>query len=112
MNKPRIGVLLSFAAALLVASTTTAQSPTTNAAMGRSANLEHGRAILEGKGGCLACHRVADQGSHLGPDLSSIGADHTSAEITKELLDPRSVVEPRYQRYQVTTRAGEVFAGR
>jgi putative heme-binding domain-containing protein len=112
MNKPHVSVLLWFAPALLVARIMTAQSPDVPDKVRQSENIEHGRAILEGKGGCLACHRVADQGSHLGPDLSSIGADHTPAEIRKELLSPRLVVEPRYQWYQVTTSTGQTFTGR
>ena len=31
-------------------------------------NADRGRAILEGKGGCLNCHRVRDNGSRLGPE--------------------------------------------
>src|SRR5581483_9819994 len=38
-----------------------------------SGNAERGRAIVEGKGGCLSCHRVNGNGSRLGPDLSGIG---------------------------------------
>lgn len=75
-------------------------------------NAEHGRAVLQGKGGCLACHRVRDSGSHMGPDLSSVGLDRTASEIRKELLYPRLTVEPKYQLYQVTTRDGQTITGR
>src|SRR5260370_23698339 len=33
-----------------------------------------GKAIFEGKGGCLACHRVKGNGSRVGPELTDIGA--------------------------------------
>src|SRR5262249_43638828 len=33
-----------------------------------------GKAIFEGKGACLDCHRVVDRGSRFGPDLTDIGA--------------------------------------
>ena len=33
-----------------------------------------GKAIFEGEGACLGCHRVRDNGSRFGPDLTDIGA--------------------------------------
>jgi cytochrome c551/c552 len=33
-----------------------------------------GKAVFEGKGNCLSCHRVGEAGSLYGPDLSAIGA--------------------------------------
>ena len=38
-------------------------------------DVTRGKAIFEGKGGCLNCHRVGDRGSYLGPDLTEIGVD-------------------------------------
>src|SRR5439155_2651260 len=32
-----------------------------------------GKQIFAGKGNCLSCHRVGDNGSRVGPDLTSIG---------------------------------------
>jgi putative heme-binding domain-containing protein len=105
-------LLLSLITAFAVASSVAAQSIGPDHPTAAPANLKRGEAILEGKGGCLACHRVADHGSHLGPDLSSIGLNLTPNEIRKELLYPRLVVEPRYQWYQVVTHAGQTFTGR
>src|SRR6267378_6558849 len=34
----------------------------------------HGKQIFEGEGQCLSCHRVGENGSRVGPDLTSIGA--------------------------------------
>ena len=71
-----------------------------------------GQAIVEGKGNCLSCHRVADHGSHMGPDLSSIGRERAQAEIQKELLYPLLAVPAQYQLYRVTTQSGQSFTGR
>ena len=78
----------------------------------RDPQAVRGEAILDGKGNCLSCHRVSDHGSHLGPDLSSVGLQLSPAEIEKELLSPRLTVPPQYQRYQVTTSDGQTVTGR
>src|SRR6266705_3660387 len=40
-----------------------------------------GKAIFEGKGECLNCHRVKDKGSRLGPDLGEIGMVRRMIEL-------------------------------
>jgi putative heme-binding domain-containing protein len=71
-----------------------------------------GQAIFEGKGGCLSCHRVADEGSLIGPDLSTIATGHTAEELRKALLDPNPDVQPRNQLYRVVTSDGKTITGR
>src|SRR5258708_974775 len=44
-------------------------------------NVENGRKIFEGKGGCSQCHMIRGQGGLIGPDLSSIGAELTLARL-------------------------------
>jgi mono/diheme cytochrome c family protein len=39
-----------------------------------SGDAARGKAIVEGKGKCLGCHRVGDVGSLYGPELNAIGA--------------------------------------
>ena len=36
-------------------------------------NAARGKAMFEGKGGCLSCHRVDASGPRVAPDLSDIG---------------------------------------
>lgn len=71
-----------------------------------------GRAIFEGKGKCLDCHRVDGHGSRVGPDLSRIGELRQAAELTPSLLDPAAEVQPTNRFYTVTTRKGEHVTGR
>jgi putative heme-binding domain-containing protein len=71
----------------------------------------HGEAIVEAKGGCLACHRVADHGSHLGPDLSAIGNSRSVAQLQKAMLDPGPEASAGFL-YKVTTKAGKSYSGR
>src|SRR5690606_22102365 len=71
-----------------------------------------GRALFEGKGGCMDCHRIAGRGSRLGPDLSQIGAVRRAVEIERSLLDPQAEVQPQNRFYRVTPKGGEPITGR
>lgn len=71
-----------------------------------------GRAIFEGKGACLSCHRVNHQGAYLGPDLSEIGAAFSAAMFQDSLLDPNSTARPGHRTIRAVTKTGEVVTGR
>lgn len=70
-----------------------------------------GREIVAGKGGCLTCHRIGDQGSRFAPDLSEVGQDREPAEIREALLNPTAAtLGTRYVR--AVNREGKVIEGR
>src|SRR3989442_11669105 len=51
-----------------------------------------GKAIFEGKGECLNCHRIKDKGSRLGPDLTEIGALRRMIELERSLIEPNAEI--------------------
>ncbi len=71
-----------------------------------------GKSILEGKGGCLTCHRVKDEGSRLGPDLSDVGEHRRVIEMEQALLDPNAVVLPENRFFRLVTKDGATVTGR
>ena len=71
-----------------------------------------GKAVFEGAGGCLSCHRVNHVGSHLGPDLSEIGAARSAAMLEDTLLDPVSNARPGNRSIRAVKKTGEVVTGR
>ena len=71
-----------------------------------------GKAVFEGKGGCLQCHRVGARGSRVGPDLSDIGALRRNVEIERSLLEPDEEVLPQNRYYRATTKQGATVNGR
>ncbi len=71
-----------------------------------------GKAILEGKGECLNCHRINGKGSYVGPELSDIGAIRRAAQLQRSLIDPDAEILPQNRFYRVVTRDGATVIGK
>jgi putative heme-binding domain-containing protein len=71
-----------------------------------------GRAIFEGKGGCMSCHRVNGNGSRVGPDLSDIGKLRRAVEIEQSLVAPNDEILPQNRSFRAVTRGGQMITGR
>jgi len=71
-----------------------------------------GKAIFEGKGECLNCHRVKDKGSRLGPDLTEIGAVRRMIELERSLLEPNAEILFQNRLVRLVTRDGVTITGR
>ncbi len=51
------------------------------------AAFERGRALIT-RTGCLACHKIGEEGGELGPDLSGAGTRLSRRELARWLVDP------------------------
>jgi putative heme-binding domain-containing protein len=71
-----------------------------------------GQALVEGKGACLSCHRIAAVGSRVGPDLSDVGRFRRRAELERAVVDPGAEVRPENRSFRVVTREGVTTIGR
>jgi putative heme-binding domain-containing protein len=60
---------------------------------------------------CISCHRIAGQGSTLGPDLSAIGKKYGRGQILESILEPSKSVDPAYVMYLAETKDGQVYTG-
>ena len=60
--------------------------------------------------GCAICHKIAGEGSDLGPDLSHIGV-RSAAYIKLSIRDPNADVSPVYRGVTVTTTSGATVRG-
>jgi putative heme-binding domain-containing protein len=76
-----------------------------------SGDMARGQALFEGKGGCLACHRVFNKGSRLGPDLSEVGAIRNSAYLERSIVAPAESILPEHRFVRAVTREGTVICG-
>lgn len=71
-----------------------------------------GRAVFEGKGGCVSCHRVNGKGSRVGPDLSDAGLNRRGPDIERSILDPNATVLPQNRFVRAVARDGSIITGR
>ncbi len=76
-------------------------------------DAERGRTLFVSGTGvqCRNCHRVANTGRELGPDLAQIGKKYDRAKLLESLLEPSKVIDPKFVTYLVETTAGHVHTG-
>ncbi len=69
-----------------------------------------GEELFFGKANCATCH-VRGRGGLVGPDLSSVGASRTLAELKSDLMDPGSAIAEGYRRAEAGLAGGERILG-
>ncbi len=76
-------------------------------------NVDSGRTLfLESQTlQCRNCHRVADKGKSLGPDLTQIGKRLNRSQLLQSILVPSEKIDPKFRTWLVETSAGRVFTG-
>ncbi len=68
-------------------------------------------AFEEGKGACIACHRVGDKGRSIGPDLSKIGAIRTGRDLLESIIFPSNTLARDYEAHAIETADGTIVTG-
>ena len=69
-----------------------------------------GEALFFGSANCAQCH-VRGAGSMVGPDLSSVGASRTLAELESDLMDPGAEIAEGYSSAEARIEGGERIRG-
>src|SRR5262245_28441271 len=78
----------------------------------KTGDVARGRAIFEGKGNCVTCHRSGRTGSHVAPDLTDIGSIRSAGSIQRSLLDPNSQMMPINRPVRLVMKDGTIVNGR
>jgi putative heme-binding domain-containing protein len=73
----------------------------------RGRQLFHASSVVQ----CRNCHRIAGQGTELGPDLDAIGKKYDRAKLLDSILNPSAQIDPKYATYLVETNSGKVLTG-
>ena len=73
-------------------------------------NVEHGKEIFAGKGGCVKCHTIQGKGGSIGPDLSNIGMQMTLNHL-REALTTETPITAGYRPVTVTLKNGQTLKG-
>jgi putative heme-binding domain-containing protein len=78
----------------------------------KAGDAARGRAIFEGKGGSVACHRVGRHGSRLAPNLSDKGAQRSPGSLQRSLMDPTGQMMPINRPVRLGKKDGTTINGR
>ena len=70
-----------------------------------------GKALVESTG-CFDCHRIADRGSRVGPNLSTIGGRRTPVRLRQALVAPDEEVIADNRFVRIVTKDGTTITGR
>ncbi len=74
-------------------------------------DVGRGRRIFYGeKVGCYECHTIGNQGGHVGPDLTGVGAIRSGHDILEAIVFPSASFVPGFEIYNVETRT-ETYSG-
>ncbi len=72
---------------------------------------EQGRAALA-KAQCVKCHRVSEQGSSTGPDLTHVGRRFDERALLESIVQPSKVIDEKYRLSSYLLDSGNVITGR
>lgn len=71
-------------------------------------DAQHGAILF--RQNCAICHRLNGEGHDVGPDLGTVSGKSVEYLLTA-ILDPSQSIEPRYTRYDLTTKDDRELSG-
>lgn len=74
-------------------------------------NVENGRVLFAGKGGCMNCHAINNQGGKMGPDLSNLASVRPILAIREAIIDPDADGSIGYHAVSVNLKNGKTLKG-
>jgi putative heme-binding domain-containing protein len=72
---------------------------------------ERGREVFTAAG-CVACHRYANEGGAIGPDLNAVAYKLGAREMAESIVEPSKVIADQFQNTIVELTNGETRLGR
>lgn len=79
--------------------------------LSRKRDFERGRQLF-GEANCFACHRFANDGGALGPDLTGVSGRFSQRDLLESMIDPNKVISDQYAAVTIVTDAGKTVTGR
>lgn len=74
-------------------------------------NFNRGRKLF-GEVACFACHRFANEGGSLGPDLTGVAGRFSPNDLLESILNPSKEISDQYASIEISTNEGERITGR
>ena len=76
-----------------------------------SGDIGRGRRVFFGeKVACYHCHTIGNQGGHVGPDLTAVGAIRSGHDILEAIVFPSASFVPGFEIYNVETKS-DTYSG-
>ena len=60
---------------------------------------------------CVSCHKMSGTGNEFGPDLTKLEPKQTPADLLRNILEPSSKINEKYNSYLFETESGQVVSG-
>jgi putative membrane-bound dehydrogenase-like protein len=81
--------------------------------LARRGDAERGRRLFfdAEKSLCLKCHRLAERGERIGPDLTALGGRFSKIHVVESVLEPSRTIGPSFQTVQLLLSDGRVLSG-
>lgn len=75
-----------------------------------------GRSVANGKvvfttAGCIKCHRLANEGTKLGPDLTDVTKRFKGQKLLQQILEPSTEINKQFQTWVAVTQNGTIKSG-
>ena len=70
---------------------------------------ENGKQVF--RRGCLACHKVFNEGQDFGPDMMKVGTRLTKYKLVESIIDPNADVDKKYLSTLISTSSGKIVTG-
>ena len=77
----------------------------------RGRDFESGKAAFN-DAQCVACHRFANEGGSVGPELTGVSSKYSLRDILESMIDPSKVVSDQFQNYNIWKKDGDDVSGR
>jgi putative heme-binding domain-containing protein len=77
-------------------------------ALTMASNAERGKAVFQKN--CATCHRVANIGVDVAPDIADTRTK-TADQLLLDILNPNQAIDNNYVNYVITTKSGKVLTG-
>ena len=85
--------------------------PVVERGLGERRDLERGRRLY-GTVACAACHRRAEEGGGVGPDLTAVGGRFGVRDLLEAIVEPSKVISDQYAAITIAKKDGQVVTGR
>ncbi|MCA9034914.1 MAG: c-type cytochrome [Planctomycetaceae bacterium] len=76
----------------------------------RANNFAVGRQLFK-VASCSGCHKMANEGTNVGPDLTKLPAEYSVVDVLDHILNPSKKIDTRYQSNTFVLTSGKVITG-